>query len=372
MMSNSRTILYLTTSFAPCGGTGTLRLVKQMKHLSQRGWNPVVATTFGLHSSYPDESLLEEAQQYAEIHRADGSSSLWNTARFFYKTVGELKKRFDFDWVVTTSPRDWDHVIGWWVSRLFDIRWQCDLRDPPGLSGYRRIKTWFINQAELITTAWPPEELLPTSLENHGNAHWIPNGYDPEDFGTSGDNSSKTRLLYAGSVYREAHDPFPFLQSLAELKDTGQIDDDTCEVLLVGNISNQDLKEEITAFLADHNLTNMVETRSFSDHSSVAELVSNCDLGLVMCFNRAIPYKFVEYLGANKPVIGQVCGDSVLKKLVADEESVRLFDREEQASYQSLLANWMDSPPDSSYSDEIEDQFHLESITDRLETLYLS
>lgn len=341
-----------------------------MKYLRQRDWTPVVATTFGEQTSYPDNTLLKEAEACADIHRLGGSSSVWKTTKFFYQKVSELTEQYNFDWLVTTSPRDWDHLIGWWVSRLFDIPWQCDLRDPPGLSGYRRIKKWFINDADLITTAWPPEDLLPETLKNHGNAHWIPNGFDFDDFTERSDSSSKIKLVYTGSLYREAHDPFPFLRSLDDLKEDGVFDDESCEVLFMGNISGEKLKHDIHSFLEEKELVDLVQFQNFSDHSNAARVINQCDIALLMCFNRAIPYKFVEYIGAEKPITGFFDENSILKQFVEEEESIQLFERDNKDDFQQLLSDWLVDPPQASHSNKLRNQFDMKQIATTLNSLY--
>jgi len=138
-----------------------------------------------------------------------------------------------FDLVVTSSPPESVHWIGWSVKRRFGVRWLADFRDGWTLEPHREevrlpARRWLdrrLERAVVQTTDWVTvntrpvaEDLLTRAPAKGGRIHVLPTGFGDDRFAPIAHDARQFRLVYTGRFglsWREAS-PAPFFQGLRQ------------------------------------------------------------------------------------------------------------------------------------------------------------
>lgn len=373
-MIPSLDLLYFLPTFAPAGGTGSLRMVKQIQHLARRGHRIRVLTRRSQRTEYVDHSLLANLPDSVRVDRRLDGIRLRDLPTA-YRALRNVLEDGPADWLITTSPEDRHHLIGWGMSRLLGLSWHCDLRDPVGGGTLKAgLKHRMVGRAELITTAWPREALLPTSLAGRRTVEWIPNGYDPGDVNAdtrSRDSGRPVRFVHLGSLYEPQQDPFVWLEAIDRLRKEKVADPKRCQFEFVGAVIGSDLEARVRDFLAARELEGLVTVTGFLSHQKALARLVQSDVGLIYSTQPKLPYKFVDYLGASLPVLGCLPRSSPLRELVSEsEEPVRWERPGDRTRLTRTLRAMIDRPPRGEYSDRLRGRFDLRTIAARLETLY--
>lgn len=371
--SNRGNLLYVLHSFPPCGGTGTLRMTKQIKYLDQLGWNCQVVTFQGLSSNYSDSSLLEEARTHSDIVRITDTNCLPERVWSLYREVSSLSNRRDYEWLITSSPPEINHLYGKLVSLAFGIRWHCDIRDPLHVAGYRNIKKWIVKSAR-INTVLDKMPIIKGSLEE---GHLILNGYDPDDFPDGStvpvenrSDGEPVELIFLGSSHQPIHDPVPIVRALGELVQSGQIEPDDFHVTFLGDFQPDSLKTKVYSMVADYNYSDSMEIMEFTDHDTAINKLQASDLALVNTSTDAIPYKFAEYVGARKPIVSHIPNTSHIHDLPLDDNAVTLVEHGCLDELKTAYSEFINEPHTGDYEPQFRDRFKLSELAVDLDELY--
>lgn len=354
-MNRAPRILFLAPTFAPAGGTGSLRLVKMIKSLDRCGWEPVVLTRKRDPLKYRDDTLLEELPLQLSVFPVEWSEyHPVNSVRCLLK-ARKINQEISLDGILTTSPDEVHHLHGWFTSKFLSLPWIADLRDPiegswPGL------KRQLIRGADLCTTAWPVKSLVSESVHQNVKTRWIPNGFDPDDFTECNNNKNEVRrFVHTGSLYRPRQDPMPVIEAIRRVRDNHPNLLNHNQFCFSGAILSQQLRNEVDDFLQRHRLDKIITIEPFRSHREAVELIQAADVGIAFKSEPALPYKFCEYLGGklhllfyypkDEPVTGLMDGQAGITHV----EHGNVGKLAEQI--EALLTCETISRPDSSFRD---------------------
>lgn len=349
MSSDSPTpeVLIVSHDFPPHGGGGVIRAVKFARYLPSFGWHPVViaADPQAYDVAYHDPSLSKlgvEAVRVRYPHRRIGRSSpgsvpgrpglpgisvawLRRLARTLLVPDPEvlwvipalialegLRRQDRPQVVLTTSPPNSSHLVGWLAKGLWGLPWIADFRDqwvgnPLYLRGpvAQAVERWLeercLSRADAVLATTP--ELTRVLAERSSRAvECLRNGFDPEDFrGLSPSFPAAFTLAHVGSL-GPTRDPRPILSAWRALAadHPGRV-----QLRLIGPAHQCDVAGLLRE---DPLLSRTVVHLPFLPHrEALAEMVAASALLLVTSAEEgastAIPGKTYEYLASAKPIV---------------------------------------------------------------------
>jgi glycosyltransferase involved in cell wall biosynthesis len=377
-----RKVLIIAYYFPPALTGGVFRPLKFVKYLNKFAWQPVVLTAKKIPFVDYDFELLNELPSAVHVYRApflspttcarnlknayrsistfsllklhskykindDDKAShsrpcLENTSTFakllntmlipdaqlLWLPIAFLKafyliKRHSISMIMTTSPPNSSHVLGFILKKITRVKWIADFRDPwfSNLSGKSRsmflakqrlkvekslLKKILLLADSIINIGFGESNELKKSFPEISETKYfvITNGYDTDDFrDTFSKELSKDsfRLCHLGYLYQDsAEDFFPAINDILTEDQTIK---DNLEIRFVGRI--------------DPKYKNLIEKSDFTTtyrlygqlpHHEALKIVLESDVLLVFLggtlFNESeIPGKLFEYIATKKPII---------------------------------------------------------------------
>jgi glycosyltransferase involved in cell wall biosynthesis len=342
-------VLFVAYRFPPQTGVGVLRPLKFAKYLSRLGVRVTVLSTEPPAGKKLDESLLEELPSDVKVIRVYEKRAIPPLTR-----TG-LRKRFQvayrwalsqrvvpdaqagfirpalsaasnitcarFDVVLATAPPWSAFVVAEKLSTQFRLPLVLDYRDPwtrgfpelprkMGLLGriYNpRLERRIVSRASAVISA---HETIPGIIETElgltglaSRSHWIPNGFDPEDFeGISPTRSSKFVVTYAGSIHG-TRTLRPVVAALEELVTSGRVHRDDVLFRILGP-SKVRLQPELTG----SQIHDLVEAPGLVPHREALAALMGSTLNLSLDISYSgpkdhTPAKLYEYLSAGRPIL---------------------------------------------------------------------
>ncbi len=364
-------VLIITYYWPPSAGSGVQRWVKFAKYLPHYGWDPIIFTPENPDFSVKDETLLKdispdlevlkfpiwEPYQLQRIISGRGSAakpadalekkkkgfldhiSIWLRGnvlvpdpRVFWvkpavRFLTEVIKTNKIDVVITTGPPHSLHLIGEKLKYKTGVKWLADFRDPwskwefldtlymtPFIRNiHRKLEKSVLKNADSVITISNTfkkdfEELVSRRV------NVITNGFDPDDFNTSGnvEPSDKFLISHIGTI-DDLRDPRPFLYGIKALAQEMENFANEIEILFVGVVS----RKLISEIESDVILSKIVIFKAYVAHHEVFHLYKKSSVLLLVLANSVnavgnVPGKLFEYMAAEKPIIalGRVDGDS--------------------------------------------------------------
>lgn len=361
-------VLIVTYYWPPAGGAGVQRWLKFSKYLPEYGWEPVILTVDPTDATYPalDYSLEKDIPRGLKIYKtkstdwfrfykrdkskipsagfaSNSDKSLkgllsrfirgnffipdprrgWNRHAIKEAVSIILKERISA--VISTSPPHSSQLIGLKLKKIFSgIQWIADLRDAwTDIYYYELFYPTFIskmidrhfeksvlkNADKIITVGHNLAENFKLKTPGiEGKVHFLPNGYDEEDFrGVRHEFPSRFTINYTGTL-SEAYPVDSLLSALGTIMNSGK------DFLLqfVGFVP-ESIKDKILKILG----TDKAVFIPYTDHQKAIGYMCRSSLLLIIIpenrNNRAItPGKVFEYIAVQKPVlyIGPVDGDA--------------------------------------------------------------
>jgi glycosyltransferase involved in cell wall biosynthesis len=334
-------ILMVAFHFPPqAGSSGLQRTLNFVKHMPSLGWQPTVLTA--------NESAYEKTESGLDMSIPAGMhiarSFAFDTARHFsisgkYLQLMAIPDRW-ISWLLggfatgqaiirkekplliwTTYPIATANLIGGQLSRIFNLPWIADFRDPMIISDTypsAPLERWAKHHVEAFTIRNADRCVFTTerSAELYKNRYpfaadkcvVIPNGYDNDAFeGITPDRygapAETLLILHSGTIYPKERDPTTFFKAVAKLIDNGEV-----------------IKEKLVIrFRASHNEKQIMEianicglkdivvvTPPLPYREAIAEM-AGADILLVFQgseFNTQIPAKIYEYLRTGSVIFG--------------------------------------------------------------------
>jgi glycosyltransferase involved in cell wall biosynthesis len=340
----SRKVLVIAYFFPPLGGAGVQRVLKFVKYLPERGFDPVVLTTRS--SDYParDMSLLADVPQGTPITRVP-DPSLMRRARVGFDHLGFLRlralagwpdeaaawipaalvaarrivKRHRPDVVFSSSPPFSAHLVAWLTARAAGLPWVADFRDEFTANPRAEWRTDLVQRlnlgverhvvssaARVVTAA--DYFVMPGATPSRRLT--ITNGVDPEDVGGlhATQPSPRFRVSYVGTLYGDL-DLAPVTSALRNLVAGGTIEPSQCELRIVGNMWLRDPPHPGDIPL--------VATGYVSHEQALAEMRDATVLLFYVPSSSPAPSgKIFEYLASERPILCVARRDNLAYELV--------------------------------------------------------
>ncbi len=344
-------VLLVAYRFPPQTGGGVHRPYKFAKYLSRAGITVTVLTVGPvdgvLPSDFPRDVKLVQVEERGAMQRLRRLPKT-RSRRGLKNRALVLTRLALFHWLVPDEHEGWiasaveassrpelkdvdvvlatggpwsDFFVGEGLSRRLGVPLVLDYRDPwttgppgwpyaPGLrarsvarSNERRIAS----KASMIVSAHAGlPALLEQQLELPGlsqRAHWIPNGYDSEDFtGIEPRRSDRFTLTWTGSLYA-GRSLEPVFRSLSDLGQAGEIDLEKVKLQIYGVAP-----ERIRAQCPDPKLLAGLDAPGDVPHETAlaAILGSTVNLLVDISYDGPVmhtPGKLYEYLATGRPVL---------------------------------------------------------------------
>jgi len=362
-------VLFIVNQFPPFGGGGVMRALKFVKYLPSFDWRPYVLTRdFSKYLVYKDESLLDELPENIKIQRVPSLEPLGlvnslkkinnnelysnknNPVSLIYYTLKKLRdfiyKTFlipdkdilwvikarkkaeeillteNIDTVLTTSPPNSTHLIGYYIKKKYpEIKWIADFRDVWNVDSckveerfwlhkkiYRNEELKILQKADkviVVCNLIKDKTLKYFGKEFDSKIQVIPNGYDENDFVSLNDRykDNSFTLTYAGSLldYRKNQ---KLMEGIKLIKENGKLND--IKVNLIGAFNEQILNK-----IDKYNLNGIVNYLDFKPHREALNILNNSDVLLFVLLNikqdeMAPAGKLFELIRIGKPLLALV------------------------------------------------------------------
>lgn len=350
-----RRVLFLAYYFPPLGMAGTQRVAKWCKYLTREGWQVSVVTVKAIAYYASDQSLLDEL---AETHiirtgsldparllyllrgkrapQNSGGAGRGNLLYWFllpdprilwipfalWRAWREIRRQ-QIRFIVTSGPPHASHLAGWLLSRMCNIRWVSDFRDtwlreefsqaPTKVHRLlqRAMERFILKNAHAVTAVSPglAAQLQETGGRPEGTTHYIPHGYDHEDFaGQPRSSDGRFCVSYVGAL-SHIQDPRPLLRGFRGFVQTAQLTPAEVKLQFVG----ADLTGNLHDWIVQHEAQAYVDLAGYLPHAAAVQEMRAADL-LVFLANPGtggtiIPSKTFEYLATGKPIL--VIGEKI-------------------------------------------------------------
>ena len=328
-------LLVISASAPPVGGAGTIRMAKFVKYLPEFGYQPVIVSLDEgyFKRAYIDESLLDDVRE-ATIYRLspsiDNISSIGKPLRNlrYLRLAKRAFRENRIDIIFSTHPLPTAHLVALRLKQGFGIPWVADFRDgflshpfysaPFWRRRYdARLEQSIAENADVILTATRGiADYFISRYDIAGKVVFIPNGFDPDDFGDKGlGHSGKFSMLYTGTISRTMRAD-NLLLAVSKLKKENVITADNFEALFVGQTT-----DEFSRLVKKENLGEIVKSLSPRPHSEICRVMEQASAFLLMvpdCRScvQVLTSKLFEYIGARRPIFALLPEKNEAKELI--------------------------------------------------------
>ena len=345
-MINNKRVFFISYHFPPLATGGVFRSLNFVKYLPEFGWNPTVLTVSNSLSWSKDDSLINVIPEHIKVIRAKefnlliihilfskiGLSKLYDLIEKKFiipdKKVGwlplayrkgekELKSR-RYDLIFSTSPTICAHILGYKLSRRFNIPWICEFRDlwtlqphSPFAGTKRGLKESTIernllaraNKIVVVTKTFKKEFISNYPILPSNKIEVIYNGYERlSSIGYSGSN--KLTIAYTGSMYGQYY-PVELYQALDIL--LAKSPNMKFHFLFIGNVEEQ-ISEKLKSYSSIS-----TEFIPFQSKKDILKILEQAAALLVFQLGKysSVPSKVFEYLSYQKPILAIVPKDEL-------------------------------------------------------------
>jgi len=352
-------VLIISYYFPPLGMGGVQRPAKWAKYLPEFGWKPVVITVKDIVYYAYDYSILREIEE-VPVFRTESLDPL-RVSKWFRvdknnensgsrsKKFGVLFRKFFNYWfipdirilwvpfviaaavriisgnreikaVITSSPPNSTHIAGYWIKKIFGIKWIADLRDDWAFEIETRSPTIVhrrINRFVYKKVLQNTDKIITVSgriAVNHSkiagcdnkNVSVVRNGYDPDDFkDVKPVVEDKFTVVYTGSVTKYTN-PYVFLSGLYIACKENPVFKNDLLVKFAGTVTDIDLNSMVKKFGLEDN----VKIHGYLNHSEVINILSGSDVALLLISESLgegmVTGKIYEYIGAGKHIFALI------------------------------------------------------------------
>jgi glycosyltransferase involved in cell wall biosynthesis len=346
---STKRVLLIAYYFPPLGMGGTQRVAKWGKYFLRLGWEVTVITVKPIAYYAFDDSLLDElkgahiirtgsldpARLLYLFHRKkersgggkEGSTSwlywfLIPDARIFWLPFALWRawreiRRQEIPFIVTSGPPHSSHFVGWILSKLTGVKWVSDFRDswlqgnllptPTRLHRFihRVMEKRILTDADAVTATSQHLADMLVQIGNRaaGSTHFLPNGYDAEDFAAPISVSDQCfDAAYIGAISSFA-DPRTLLEGFRLFIETAQFSPAETRLHFIG----ADVTGKLADWVRENYLEDYVNSTGYLPHHEAIHALRRADLLVYLVspdsFPALIPGKTFEYIAAGKPVL---------------------------------------------------------------------
>jgi glycosyltransferase involved in cell wall biosynthesis len=343
-------ILLVAYFYPPCRDTGVLRPAAMAKWLRRLGHEVTVLTTSAYGTSEADaaEDVVRtaDAQRWrARLAGKDSIGAIFDSPTysgrphplsrllvpealvaawlpFARSRALRLQRERRFDSVITTSPPESAHAVGFALQRR-GLPWVADVRDAWTFESLRpeyptaaqrrldqRLERRWLGAADTVVCVSEPAA---EDLRRRGIAEplLVPNGWDPEATPEGGPatgllDPERASLVYTGRFGSYGRDPRPLVEALADL---AALDPETAaklELVVAGPLT----EDEAALFATDVSPARIVHAGSLERDRALA-LQREADALLLVAQpsrSQLLNIKLFEYLAAGRPILALAAG----------------------------------------------------------------
>lgn len=337
-------VLMIAYHFPPlAGSSGVQRALRFVQYLPSFGWEPIVLTVRPHAYESTSNDLLAEIPPGTVVHRAFALDTARHISVYgHYPRVLALPDRW-VSWklagiragkrlirehaprvIWSTYPIATAHLIGGELSRLTDLPWIADFRDPMAHEGYppdphtwrafKRVEEFVFAHAKLCTfTTAGAADMYRKRYPDAPRIAVLQNGYDHDAFALAEQapeadtplNPGCLTLLHSGIIYPDERDPTALFRAIAQLKASNEPIAQTLRIRFRAPVHDELLRR----LAADHGLAGMIEILPLCPYRDALVEMLRADGLLVLqaanCDDQ-IPAKVYEYLRARKPILAFV------------------------------------------------------------------
>lgn len=336
-------LLMIAFHFPPlAGSSGIQRTLRFARYLPQFGWEPLILTAHPRAYERTSDDQMDDTASIAVVERAFALDSARHLAirgrypgfiarpdRWVSWWLGAIPKglamirQYRPDAIWSTYPIATAHMIGQTLSRLANLPWIADFRDPMAQDGYPTDpKLWkYFKEIEekALRTASRSVFATPGAARLYRDRYpdvpgariaVIENGYDEDSFAPLDGTAAaagpllpgKLTLVHSGIVYPSERDPTQFFQALRKMLDERSLDPGKLCVRLRAP-AHEGL---LNGLIEQYGLSQIVELAPPIPYRQALQEMMRADGLLVLqasnC-NEQIPAKVYEYLRCRRPII---------------------------------------------------------------------
>ncbi len=335
-------VLMIAYHFPPLGGSsGIQRTLRFSQYLPKYEWEPIVLSAHPRAYQQTDNSQLADISEQVNVQHAfalDTARHLSINGR--YPRALALPDRWASWWlgavpaglrlirryrpniIWSTYPIATAHLIGLTLSRLTNIPWIADFRDPMVQPDYPRDPStyrtyqWIENKTMKLCAA--AVFTTPSTLQDYqtrfsgisaSRFQLIENGYDETSFtGLSlpvrpvAATSRKIVLLHSGIIYPSERDPTCLFEAIAILLKEGVISANTFGIVLRAS-HHEDYLQSLIARYGINQIVSLAPPIPYKQ--ALSEMLTADGLLLLQAANcnNQIPAKLYEYLRTQRPIL---------------------------------------------------------------------
>ncbi len=235
-----------------------------------------------------------------------------------------------YDAILSTAMPATAHVIAWFLAMRFRLPWIADYRDPWTGNFYdvrggpfRKfvaplLERAIMRRANALSTTLPGFSNL-IGRFNRRKVEIIPNAYDPSDWDSVPDMDPEGfNLCFTGSMYNGKRSPELLFAALAELKAEGDPAGAASVHFYGRNLHN------VAAAAVRHGIGSSVNQHDVVPHSEALR-AQRASAGLLIFLNmdsatsHEMGSKYLEYLGARRPILVFGPPDSVMRPFMTQQ-----------------------------------------------------
>ena len=375
----SRSILLVSYFWPPSTEAGIHRPMAMTKHLRRMGHAVTVLTTSAYGRSPEDgrasvERGLDLQVPYARLRGRRHAEGIFEGGSYSrerhplsYVLVPEptvlawapfavaralrLHRRRRFDAVITTSPPESAHLIGWALQRA-GAAWVADIRDgwtfesfrpawPTGLQARldRALEAGLMRAADRVSAVAQP---LVDDLRHRvgARAELVPNGWDPElvdglaQASASPLDPERKSVVYTGRLAIVDRSPRALVDALQELAAEEPRAAERLELVFAGSYTD----DERALFATDVAPARIQVLGNLPRHHALALQREADALLLVTSGTRRheVTGKVFEYLGAGRPIVA-LAGDDEAARIVRETRSGPIVAPDDRAGAKDAL-----------------------------------
>ncbi|MGZ3504343.1 MAG: glycosyltransferase [Vulcanimicrobiaceae bacterium] len=348
-------VLLIAHIFPPETGAGALRPGHLAKYLPDFDWEATVLTRTTAEPSFPvrivtageigasmqnrvrasfDNAGAGEYSPFRSALRAAKEFMLFPDRQATWvpralERASQLLRDEQFDAILGTALPASVHVIGGLLARRSKIPWIADYRDPWAGNAYvvkgplrkaleETAERNLLSRAAAITTISEPIASVLRDFHRRDDIHVIPNAYDPSDWDSlCGISPRRFELCYTGSMYEGKRSPDLLFEALRDLRAAGDPAGEAARVLFYGpNSSNVDTSAQrfnVTAIVERHGTVPRADAMRAQRSAAMLLIFLNMDPATA----GEMGSKFLEYVGARRPILAFGPKESVMREFIA-------------------------------------------------------
>ncbi len=237
-----------------------------------------------------------------------------------------------WDLVITSSPPESVHWIGWRLKRKCKTAWLADFRDGWTLEPHReeirlpirgridrRLERAVVRSADWITANTRPvaEDFAARIPAAKDRIHVLPTGFLEDDFEPLGRDDGMFRLVYTGRFtlsWQEAS-PKPFFDGLKRALEADRALAERFRLVLIGSFTDQERTLWQTPPLGA-----VVEEMPPRPYDEAMRLAAGATMLLLVAprgIRSVIPRKLFDYLAAKRPIFA-VSGENEVTRILRE------------------------------------------------------